>query len=659
MSRSPEFPPVGYAEWRRRVKLELGDAGFDDALTTRLLEGITTQPLYHERPATTRLGRKAVDNSLGWHLCPRYETADPNDANRQIRADLDGGATALWLRLDEAARLGVDPLVADGGTRVGRDGLPAYSTADLETTLAGVHLDALPILLDAGGNALPAAMSLLALGDRFEVDRRTVEWHCNMDPLAALAADGELPGSCEDLASEMHQLTSFCDAILPRSTAIAVSDLPYHQAGADAADELGIVGATLLTYLRWLGDDGLEPSVAVSRVLLRVAVDQDLFASVAKIRAARLLWRKVLTAVGLLASPPALIHAVGSDRPLTVRDPWVNMLRTTSQGLAAALGGADFATLPSYDRTLGPPSEAGRRLARNTQSILGEESALGQVEDPGAGSFYIEQLTDALARRAWSCLREIESQGGMLAVVRSGWLRERLASRWAARTSDLAHRRTAITGVSEYVNLHERPPSRDRHSSLDLRERALERARMRGNSSTEPPSLEQAGSLDRFSAGSRWAAAGATLAEISAALQREPSPTADLLPRHRDAEAFEALRDAAEARETAPTVYLERLGTGREHKARATFAANLFAAGGVAVAEADDFAASGAAVACLCGSDDAYAREGASRVATLRGAGANRILIAGRRESLDDPKAVDDEIYLGCDALAILGELFQ
>jgi methylmalonyl-CoA mutase len=278
----------------------------------------------------------------------------------------------------------------------------------------------------------------------------------------------------------------------------------------------------------------------------------------------------------------------------TKRDPWVNLLRTTIACFAAGVGGADVVTVQPFDAALGLPDAFSRRIARNTQSLLVEEGHLARVLDPAGGSWYVESLTDSLATAAWSWFTEIEKAGGLAAALDSGLIGDRIAAAWADRSERLAHRTEAITGVSEFPNLAEQLP------------------------------------------------------------EREPStaavPTGGL-PRVRAAQAFEELRDAGAGKK----VYLATIGPVAKHTARASFAGNLFQAGGLETPSGDGaegFAEAGTTVACICGTDKDYADTAAGLAQELRDAGATQVWLAGKPDL--EIAGVDGYVFAGCDALDVL-----
>src|SRR5882757_7346371 len=431
-----EFPPATRDEWRELVAGVLGKAGrlpdnrsgpVEDLLATTLAEGVTVAPLYTAEDSPPRAGAPGLapfvrgDRPLGaspngWDLRQQHTDPDVAATADAVLADLENGVTSLWLVLGEGA-------------------LPVDS---LPVVLEKVLLDLAPIALDAGPLTGQAAEALFTLA---------VERHLP----ARLRLAGELAARC---ATER-----------PNLRAVTVDATAYHGAGADDAQELACSLAAGVAYLRTLTDAGLAVPDALRQLEFRYAATADQFATIAKLRAARGLWARVAAECGVTgtgAGPDAAQrqHVVSSEPMVTARDPWVNMLRGTLACFSAGVGGANAVTVLPFDAALGLPDPFSRRIARNTQSLLIAESHLARVVDPAGGSWYVEQLTDALARRAWEVFTGIERAGGLLAVLRDGSLAETLATTWAARARRLATRKEPVLGVSEYANLTERLPSR-------------------------------------------------------------------------------------------------------------------------------------------------------------------------------------------------------
>ncbi|HEV2635742.1 MAG TPA: methylmalonyl-CoA mutase subunit beta [Actinocrinis sp.] len=602
-----EFPAANREQWQRLVEGVLRKSGVQDAsgdaaqeaLATDLEDGLHVLPLYTAEDGAVETGypgappftRAAAPQGTalnGWDVRQRLAEPDPRRANEAALADLENGVASLWLQ-------------------VGPNGLPVDGLA---TALDGVYLDLAPIALDAGAQFAEAAEQLLRLYADRSVAPGEAAGNLGADPLGLLAATGDDTDTDRRLTAAAG-LAARCADQYPKLRALTVDALVYHDAGASAAEELGCSLATGLAYLRTLTDAGLTVDQAAAQLEFRYAATADQFLTIAKLRAARRLWARVADVCG--AGPAAAAqrqHAVTSSVMMTERDPWVNMLRTTVACLAAGVGGADAVTVLPFDSAVGRPDAFARRVARNTQSILVEESHLARVIDPAGGSWYVERLTDDLARAAWARFQELERAGGQRAALGSGLVRTRLAETWARRAKALARRKEPITGVSEFPNLTERPLVR------------------------EP------------AAGADPAAAGAGL------------------PKVRRAQAFEALRSRSDAHLAAagsrPKVFLAQIGSAGAHAARSSFAANLFQAGGLEPVQspadadlADRFAQSGAAVACLCSSDAVYAEQAQATAAALKAAGARRVLLAGRPGEWE---AVDGYVFTGCDAVAALTE---
>jgi methylmalonyl-CoA mutase len=374
----------------------------------------------------------------------------------------------------------------------------------------------------------------------------------------------------------------------------------YHDAGASDAQEIGIGTAVGVAYLRALTDAGLSVADALAAIEFRFAVTAQQFPSIAKLRAARRIWDRVAELSGAPAERAGQRqHAVTSAAMMTRRDPWVNMLRTTIGCFAAAVGGAQAITVAPFDAAIGEPDDFARRIARNTQAVLHDESSLARVLDAAGGSWFVESLTDDLAAAGWDVFTEIERSGGALKALDDELIGALLLRTSAARGADIAHRRAPITGVSEFAFVGEAPVQR---------------------------------------------------------AARPAAPHTGLLLPNRYAAPFEALRDRSDAHLAAtgarPRVFLATLGPVAAHSARVGFAANLFAAGGIECVEGpvEEFAAAGTPVACLCSSDRVYAEEAGPAAAGLRAAGAARVWLAGRVET----DRVDGYLYAGCDALAVL-----
>ncbi|WP_158807507.1 methylmalonyl-CoA mutase family protein [Beijerinckia sp. L45] len=487
-------------------------------------------------------------------------------------------------------------------------GLPVNAAA-LASALEGIELDLIGLRLDAGDRAIDAAKLLAGLSTARRLTSAALTVDLGLDPIGHGARTGL--SAPADSAGELRDFLETLRAAGLAGRTFLADGRPYHEAGAGDAQELAAVLATGVAYLRRLERAGQPLDDASAAIAFLLVADADTFLSIAKFRALRRLWAQVEAACGITPMPMRL-HAETGWRMMTRRDPWVNVMRITAAVFAAGVGGADVITTLPFTLPLGLPEDGARRLARNTQLVLLDEAHLARVDDPAAGSGGLEALTDQLSAHAWTLFQQIEGEGGIEASLRAGLLQGRIAETRSRRARAIATMTHGITGTNTFPALGIADPA-----VTDVARRA------------------------------------------------EPARGALALPSLRDGEAFEALRDAAETMSVQgirPTVFLATLGGPADYGPRATYAANFFAAAGIATmtgAADGDPAAHGptSAVVCVCGSDAAYADRLDATVATLRSAGVARILLAGRPHTPDGTRrsaAVDGFIHSGSNGLQTL-----
>jgi methylmalonyl-CoA mutase len=597
-----EFPAATREQWLQLVDDVLKGAPYEK-LTAKTQDGLRIAPLHgRAEDALPVPGRPAAQP---WHVMQRIDHPDAAIANQQALHDLENGATGLTL-------------VFAGSLNANGYGLPGGADA-IARALEGVQLDAgILIDLNVSPETRDAAHHIAALVERRNIAPGSVALTASINPLGGMAAAGDSPTPWRTLTGNFATLVRGLAEQGFRGPFAVADGRIIHNAGGSEAQELAFALASAVDYLRALETGGIAPDAGRRMIYFRLAADADQFLTLAKFRAVRKLWARVEEACGL-ASEPAFVAAETAWRMMTRRDPWVNVLRTTMAVFAAGLGGADSIAVFPFTAALGLPDAFARRLARNTQLILLEESHLAKVVDPAAGSGGIEDITDQLCAAAWALFQEIEAQGGTAAALEAGLIQSKVAAVRAARETAIAHRRDAITGTSEFPDLRELPVS-----VLDV-----------------PAAKPAQPGASRF----------------------EP------LRRVRLAEPFEALRDRSDAHlqktGARPQVFLANLGELSDFTARAMFARNFFEAGGIEAITNEGFAGtdelvaafrrSNARLACLCGSDDVYAREALAAAQALKAAGAE-VYLAGRPKDRDAYRAagITTFVHLGCDAVAIL-----
>ncbi|AQT82843.1 methylmalonyl-CoA mutase small subunit [Mycolicibacterium litorale] len=541
--------------------------GFPVRALYTALDALPEAPLPGSWPFV-RGGDARRDVIAGWKVAEEFPavgfTGAVTDGNAVVLDALGEGVSALVLRVGAA---GVAP-------------------GDLDRLLEGVYLELAPVIVDAGVDFVSAAEAVLAVVAGADDSRRAeMSIDLGADPLTAPLSGLGAP-AVEDVVRIAADLAG-----RPGVRAITVDGAAFHNRGANAAWELAGAVAAAVEYVRLLVEAGVEVAQALRQISFRLVADDDQFLTIAKFRAARQLWARIADVLDSPGSGAATVHAVTSLPMMTQRDPWVNMLRTTLAAFGAGVGGADTVQVLGFDVAIpggfpGMSSGFARRIARNIQLLLLEESHIGRVLDPAGGSWYVEDLTESLAAQAWTHFQDIEARGGLVAA--RDHVAEQIEQVRVRRADDIAHRRTAVTGINEFPNLSE-PPL---------------------------PHFDSSETVRRYAAD------------------------------------FEALRDRSDAylerTGSRPRVLLLPLGPLAENNIRATFAANLLASGGVetvnpgtvdAATVAGAVTDGGASIAVICGTDARYGTDAAAVVAAARAAGIGQVLLAGPEKALAEVPA--------------------
>lgn len=671
------FPPTTKSEWIARVEADLKGASFD-SLGSQTPGGIPLEPLYtaDDLADAGSTGFPGVFPFLrgaaplgGWQIRQEYDDPRPAVCGEIIRRDLDRGVEALWIRLGP------------------RYGCRVLTIGDLDTLLGSVDLGTTSVCLEARSDALAVAAGLVAVAERRKVGADHLRGSFGMDPIGLLAGSGRIEGGLTARLAELRDLGAWCSEHTPSVRAVGVSSEVYHDGGASTVQELAASIATGVEYLRQLTDAGLSVDAAARQILFTFAISNDFFVQIAKLRAARWLWAKIVVAAGGEPRAAAMqIHARTSRFTKTQRDPWVNMLRATGECTAAVLGGAQsVATLP-FDEAIGPPAELARRVARNTQMVLREESHLGAVADPVGGSWFVEKLTLDLGRAAWESFQGIEATGGIVAALGSGRLIDSIEEVSAKTKARVAKRKAPIVGVSEFPNLDEEQLVREPVADAEIKrlfKEALDSLDL-GEHRGKLIAISRTAQLENRAVGELVDAcisatlSGADMYSIATVLQHgQPDFHVEPVAQWRLAGAWERLRDRSDRHAVKtgarPCAFLANLGPVPAHKARSNWAQNLLAAAGVEAVSNDGvdddvdglgvaYAESSADMAVICGSDADYEQLLEPAVASLKSSGCPLVLVAGRpgdRESQLQESGVDDFVFVGADVLQVMRESLE
>ena len=612
LSLAADFPPAGHDDWRKLVDGVLKGAPFEK-LVGMTYDGLKIAPIYQRASDAEPIAGRAP--AQPWQIMQRIDHPDGTKANAIALHELENGATGLEIEFQK-------------GPGARGFGVSDASPQTLQRLFAGVVFDAaISISLNPVLGRENVGANLAGLIDANHVDPTKVDLRFNYQPLSTIAVRGGGSATWNEMQKPFAgMIVDLMDRGFNGPFALA-DGRPVHDAGGSEALELAFALSIALAYLRALEAGGVALDRARDALSFRLSADADQFLTIAKFRALRLLWARVEAACGLTPKP-VFIAAETAWRMLTQRDAYVNMLRATMATFAAGLGGANAITVLPHTLALGLPDSFARRVARNTQLILIEESNLAKVSDPAAGSGGIESLTRELCDTAWSLFQEIEKAGGIFVALQRGLIQSKLAVTRKARQANVARRKDVLTGASQFPNLHE------------------------ANVTVED------------------------VKPVAFSSDARGGPVFEALEPNRLAETFERMRDRSDQnlkeKGTRPRIFLANLGTAADFTARATFAKSFFETGGIEAIDGDGFAdptaladaytTSGAPLVCLCSSDRVYAELATAAARALQTAGARHIYLAGRpgdqeKELLS--AGIGDFVFAGCDALTTLEDAYK
>lgn len=676
-------------EWREAAEQLLKGAPFDKLMKRMTPEEILLEPIFWKDvldnlPAAETLpgfdsylrGTSAAGYSEEpWEIAQELPYGTPIEFNRAATADLMRGQNSLNVILDIATLKGLDPDAANVG-EVGACGLSLACLGDLKMAFKDIVPEAVSFHIRTGCSGMAVGALFFAWLKELGANAKKVRGSLGMDPLAVKAAAGEVPADLGSLFEEQAVLAEHCTRHAPGIKAVGVSTLPYHQAGASAVEELGIALATGTAYLTELTERGLSVDNAAKQIRFSFAIGGNFFMEIAKLRAARTLWAQVVAAFGGSKEAQKIqMHARTGLYNKTQKDPYVNMLRTTTEALSGVIGGVDSLCVGNFDEVTREPDAFSRRISRNTQVILQEECELTSVVDPAGGSWAIEWLTNEVSEKSWAFFQEIDQQGGMTDALTNGFIAEKLKATNASNREQFNQRRSSLIGTNVYPNLEEKPlESRipDYAELRDLRAKEIADARTATDEDTDNKVMAALGKIlesTRENAVETLVDAfldGATVGEITRTIRASATPSEAITPLQsvRLAQGYEALRAASakfdEETGNAPKIYLTNLGPLRRHKPRADFTRGFFAAGGFDVISPAGFESPEAAVAALkesaagitvvCGADPDYEEKFAAFAQAIKAALPEmQIVLAGfpgEQEEAYRTAGMDDYIFV-------------
>ena len=639
-----EFVAPDYEEWKQEAIATLKGGSFEKKLFTKTYEGITLEPMYtmEMAPNPEELSNlPGMENYMRgtheggyitkpWLIAQQMDDVIPAELNKLIKHELEKGATAINIKLDALTKQGQNGDKID--KQIQKGGVSISTIQDMYEVFAGLDLRKYQLYVNCGANNSLMISMLSAMLKANSQKLTDVHGCIGADPIGVLVAKGELSASLDDLFDELAKTVKWTEKNVPELRTIILDGQVYSDGGASAVQELGYVLATAITYIRELQKRGLEINTIAKQMQFTFSLGAMFFMEIAKLRAARQLWSKVVESFGGdKEAQKMIIHACTANFNKTVYEPYVNMLRTTTEAFSAVVGGIDSLEVQPFDSAIRLGDEFSRRIARNTQIMLQNECNLCQPVDPAGGSWYIESLTKQVAEKSWQVMQQVEVDGGMIEALKAGKVQDDVKDVLMQRFKKLAQRADRVVGVNMYANALEELLEKNELDVAVIKEMRTKQIndfvddideKFRDEKLLQLRQSIQNKSDDLINVLEAVFSAGATLEDARNVLYEtsEGENIPCMVEKHRFTEQFEQLRDKAKAYEVEHgeklKIFLANMGKIPQHKPRADFSTGFFEVGGFEVLKNDGFMTtdeaaeaavkSGALVAIICSTDDTY-----------------------------------------------------
>ena len=688
-----DFPLPSMETWRKLAEASLKGGSYEKKLLTQTAEGIQLEPIYtaahlegqnlEQIPGSGDLVRGSSPTGTlcsPWHVAQEITGPDAAAAGKHALHALSRGQTALVLPLHPALSSGESSNTDEAG-----HGLWLHCLDDFSALLGKVDLQSVPLHIDAGVNGLEILAMLVALQQKKKEPVEVLSGAVLSDPVGVLVKHGRLPQDLSWLYDKMAMALNWAGSCCSGLRTVGVNGLLLREAGADVVLEL----AAMLSMGTMYVDEMMRRGIGFQRIAGGMAFTSGIgpffFMEVAKFRALRALWARIVSAYGGVSQRDRLwVRAQTTKYDWTRYDRHVNLLRGTTEAFSAVVGGVDALTVMPFCSPSGAEDELARRISRNVQIILLEESHLDRVVDPVGGSYYVEWLTQQLVDRSWTLFLEMDKAGGFLEELKRGTVQERIARSRTLRDTDLAKRKKILVGVNAYANTREEMPPRAYGESESLKQNRREMmAGEPGRKGAEEAIRSRAQKAFHGNEGdvvqvlAEGYLGGMSLLALHLNEGRQGNLAVEAFDFTRLAEPFEQLRDRSLQRvaggKKAIRVLLLPLGRLAEHKARADFSKAFMEVAGFDVVYPDALNSAEdvltlmkddpADIAVLCSTDDRYPEWVLALAGPLKklSPGTTLVLAGYPKDHVDTFKkqGIDEFIYLGCDARKILEDLYE
>ncbi|MCM3113718.1 acyl-CoA mutase large subunit family protein [Neobacillus sp. MER 74] len=605
-----EFPTPSFQQWREVVEKSLKGASIEEKLVTKTYEEILLQPMYRKEDVENyphlsslpgdfpymRGTNEEGYREVPWDVCQELNYSTPEEFNHAARNDLEKGQTMLHMVINEdkwyepnSNQRKIHPL-----------GVSLSNLQDFQIAFQDINLEEIPIYIESGSTGYPFFATLMAYLKTQKVDTKKIRGCIGMDPLGKLTLKGTLPYSINQAYELMSDLTKWSKLHAPKLQTIMIGARPYHEAGGNAFQELAFAVATGVEYLRNLVNQHNSIDEVAQRMSFSFSIGSNFFMEMAKFRAARMLWARIVKELGGNETSQKMhIHARTSAWTKTINDPFVNILRGTVEAFAGIMGGVNSLCVSPFDEAIRPADEFSRRIARNTQLILEKEAHLGKVVDPAGGSWYIETLTFSLAEKAWELFQKVEELGGMYSALQEGFPQKIVARTADEKTENIKRRTQKFVGVNIYPKLsepsigsrvsNEQNKFQNQTSALDQVDSYDDHQNSLVNSLFVKEAIQDFISNHAIENAIIAAKTGASIEDLVAAIKLPVfiTPSIQTLHIHRAAEPFEELRRNSDAYKKRtgglPKVFVTNIGVLPNDKHRIDFITDFFEIGGFTV----------------------------------------------------------------------------
>ncbi|MDT8859584.1 methylmalonyl-CoA mutase family protein [Alkalihalobacillus sp. MEB130] len=607
-----DFPIPTYEQWRKVTETSLKGKAFE-TLQTKLLDQIVLQPMYQAKDIEEKemLGyeagvfpfvRSTNVNPVPFLISQEIGAATPKLLHGKLKHDLGRGQNVIHILLENEMKNGNKPI-----RQKSRSNVPLFNLHDVKEMVGDIDVSSIPVHIDAGVVSLPllAAMSQTT---------KRLSGTIGSDPLHQLVKEGMLLYSLNMSYDLMAMAVKWASNNHTSLRTVLVQSYAYHNGGASPAMEVAIALSTGVEYVEALIKRGVSATDAGKSITFSFSIGSSFFTEVSKIRAARSLWAVIMAEFGAEEIGQKMnVHARTSSFTKSKEDTYVNLLRGTSEAFAAAVAGVNSLHVSAFDEPLQESTDFSRRIARNTSLILQEEAYLRATVDPAGGSWYVESLTQQLAKKVWEQFQEIEREGGMSQSLQLGYIQKKINRYWEVQVKDVKYRRTTMVGVNRYVNVNEKQPpkpprvEKEKDAYFNEVEKIREVEHMKRPTTMEDVITMISQNMPFHQIHDQWKAQCEAI-------------KIDCVPQRRLGEPFEELRDRSshleKVNKIVPTIQLIRLGSLASHKNRVDFIQEWFQCGGFQVEVSDIVETVEEArtqgfqqqIVVICGNDESYAQ---------------------------------------------------